>query len=225
MDTNSLLERLRQAVLDGESTAVKELIEKAISQGENPREILDDGLINAMAKVGELFEKREYYVPEMLVSARAMQTGLALLKPHLGKGQAESRGKVVLGTVQGDLHDIGKNLVGIMLEGAGFEIIDIGTDASPERIVQSLVESGAQILGLSALLTTTMLQMTNVVDALKASGLRDSVKVMIGGAPVTQEYAIEIGADGYGEDAIQAVALATRFSGNTSYYARSRPTS
>jgi 5-methyltetrahydrofolate--homocysteine methyltransferase len=158
--------------------------------------------------VGQLFEKGEYFVPEMLLAARAMQTGLAILKPRLINSNHQAAGRVVLGTVQGDLHDIGKNLVGMMLEGAGFEIVDLGTDVNPDRFVEAVQANRPNLVAMSALLTTTMPSMRTTLEALQAAGLRDQVKVMIGGAPVTDTYAGEIGADGYAGDASRAVRLA-----------------
>jgi 5-methyltetrahydrofolate--homocysteine methyltransferase len=173
-----------------------------------PADILNQGMIAAMGEVGRLFEEGEYFVPEMLIAARAMQKGLEILKPHLTEADVQSPGKVAIGTVKGDLHDIGKNLVAMMLEGAAFEVIDLGTDVSPERFIQAVRDRGAQIIAMSALLTTTMPNMKNTIEALKEAGLRDKVKVMIGGAPVTQNYADQIGADGFAEDASRAVAKA-----------------
>lgn len=167
--------------------------------------------MTAMAKVGALFEEGEYFVPELLVAARAMQGGMELLKPLLVAEDVEPIGKVVLGTVKGDLHDIGKNLVGMMLEGAGFEITDLGTDIEADKFVEAVKSTGAQILGMSALLTTTMSNMPSTIEALKQAGLRDSVKIMVGGAPVTQSFAEQIGADGYAPDASQAAKLALSY--------------
>jgi 5-methyltetrahydrofolate--homocysteine methyltransferase len=165
-------------------------------------------MVDSMAEVGRLFEEGEYFVPEMLIAAGAMQSGLALLKPHLIEADIESAGTVAIGTVKGDLHDIGKNLVGMMLEGAGFEIIDLGTDVSPEQFVEAINGSNIDIVGLSALLTTTMPSMKATIDALESAGIRDQVKIMIGGAPVTGEYSETIGADGYAAGASKAVSLA-----------------
>jgi 5-methyltetrahydrofolate--homocysteine methyltransferase len=165
-------------------------------------------MIAAMAKVGQLFEEGEYYVPEMLVSARAMQSGLAILKPLLKEAKVASAGRVAIGTVKGDLHDIGKNLVAMMLEGAGFEIKDMGTDVAPEKFVEAVKTGGVDVVALSALLTTTMTNMKVTVEALKQAGVREKVKVIIGGAPVTDSYAQQIGADGYAPDASKAVSLA-----------------
>jgi 5-methyltetrahydrofolate--homocysteine methyltransferase len=202
-----IIKEIYNGILEGQHKAVEAKVQAALSAGINPKELLDEGMIAAMAEVGRLFEIGEYYVPEMLISARAMQAGLAVLKPHLKEANVQSAGKVAIGTVKGDLHDIGKNLVAMMLEGAGFEIMDLGTDVAPDKFV-SAVQSGANLIALSALLTTTMPNMKAVIEGLKASGLRDQVKVMIGGAPVTDSYAAQIGADGYAPDASRAVNLA-----------------
>lgn len=202
------LKELYQAVVEGDNRAVGQKIEAALSAGVDPAGILNEGMISAMAEVGRLFEEGEYFVPEMLLSARAMKTGLALLRPHLAKANVQSTGKVVIGTVQGDLHDIGKNLVSIMLEGAGFEVIDLGADIPPEAFVKAVRENEADIIAMSALLTTTMPRMKETIDALTNNGIRPAVKVMIGGAPVTEKYAHDIGADGYSPDASRAVAVA-----------------
>ena len=179
-----------------------------MADGVSGEVILKDALIAAMDEVGTRFEQGDFYAPEMLIAARAMQTGLAILKPLLVGGKAESAGKVAIGTVKGDLHDIGKNLVAMMLEGAGFEIIDLGVDVAPQIFVTA-VEEGAQVIGMSALLTTTMSNMGVTIEALKAAGLRDNVKVMVGGAPpVTQEFANQIGADGFASDASSATRMA-----------------
>jgi len=196
-----------KGVLDGDMGTVEKNVKEAINAGNPPGEILQQGLIDAMGEVGRLFEEGEYFVPEMLIAARAMKAGLAILKPHLVDSGVEAVGTVAIGTVKGDLHDIGKNLVAMMLEGAGFEIMDLGTDVSPEKFVTA-VEQGANIIGLSALLTTTMPSMEATINALNAAGLRNKVKVMIGGAPVTSEYSNKIGADGFAPDASQAVSLA-----------------
>ncbi len=201
------------AVLEGDRQAITAAIQEALAQGTDPESILNQGMIAAMAEVGSLFEAGEYYVPEMLISARAMQAGLAVLKPHLVEANVQSAGKVVAGTVKGDLHDIGKNLVCMMLEGAAFEIVDLGSDVPPEKFVEAVRSSGAQIVAMSALLTTTMGSMQTTVEALKAAGLRDQIKVMIGGAPVTETYARQIGADGYATDASRAVSVAKSLMG------------
>jgi len=202
------LENIFNAVLEGDAAGAKAGVSTALAAGLNPETILKDGLIAAMGEVGRLFEENEYFVPEMLVAARAMQAGLTLLKPHLAAGGAVATGKVVIGTVKGDLHDIGKNLVAMMLEGAGFEVVDLGTDVSPEQFVDAVKNQGVGVIAMSALLTTTMPNMKNTIDALVEAGVRDGVKVMIGGAPVTQAYADEIGADGYAPDASRAATLA-----------------
>jgi len=186
-------------------------VQQAMDTGLSADDILKKGLVPAMAEVGRLFEDGEYFVPEMLIAARAMQGGLDLLKPLLISEQVEPVGKVVIGTVKGDLHDIGKNLVSIMMEGAGFEIVDLGTDVPLEKFVNEVKEKKANILAMSALLTTTMTTMPAVIQALQEAGIRDSVKVMVGGAPVTQEFANQIGADGYAPDASQAARLALTY--------------
>jgi len=203
-----IIQSLQESVINGQRTEVESLVRKALEAKLPPEEILNTGLIAAMKEVGARFEAGDYYVPEMLIAARAMQTGLAILKPYLVQGGIESSGKVVIGTVKGDLHDIGKNLVSMMLEGAGFEVTDIGTDATPEKFINAIKASNAKLVGMSALLTTTMSNMKLIIAALKEAGLRDQVKVMIGGAPVTENYAKEIGADGYAPDASRAVTLA-----------------
>jgi len=200
-------ETIFEGILKGDMPAVQEATTAALAEGLPAGEILNEGMIPAMTEVGRLFEINEYYVPEMLIAARAMKAGLAILRPKLVDAGIEPKGKVALGTVKGDLHDIGKNLVSIMVEGAGFEIIDLGVDVSPEAFVKAVRDDGAQAIGLSALLTTTMTSMKTTIDALEEAGIRDQVKVMIGGAPVTQKYADEVGADGYGRDAAAAAKL------------------
>ena len=199
-------ETIYEGILKGNMPAVAEAATKGLDEGVPAEELLNEAMIPAMAEVGRLFEANEYYVPEMLIAARAMKAGLAILRPQLVAAGVEPKGKVALGTVKGDLHDIGKNLVSIMIEGAGFEIMDLGVDVSPEQFLQA-VKDGADAIGLSALLTTTMPSMQATIDGLKEAGLRDKVKVIIGGAPVTQKYADEIGADGYGRDAAAAANL------------------
>jgi len=205
---SSEIEKIFEGILDGNSKLVVEMINQAIEAGVAPASILNDGMIAAMAQVGKLFEEGEYFVPEMLIAARAMQRGLDVLKPFLSEDDVQSPGKVVIGTVKGDLHDIGKNLVAMMLEGAAFEVIDLGTDVSPERFIEAVKTNNAQIIAMSALLTTTMPNMKTTIEALKEVGIRDQVKVLIGGAPITQSYADQIGADGFAEDASRAVAKA-----------------
>jgi 5-methyltetrahydrofolate--homocysteine methyltransferase len=204
----NLLDDLRKNVIDGDLNATQGLVNEALVENIPPEEILMDGLIAAMTEVGRMFENGEFFIPEMLVSARAMKGGLAILRPQLAAANIKAIGKVVIGTVQGDLHDIGKNLVGMMLDGAGFEVIDLGVDVSPEKYVAAVNEYHPDLIGLSALLTTTMPRMKDIVLALQAAGLQDSVKVMIGGAPVTQQYATEIGADMYAQDAASAAQRA-----------------
>jgi 5-methyltetrahydrofolate--homocysteine methyltransferase len=208
VDYQQYLKPIYDAVLDGNAPAAQSGVKAALEAHVPAETILKEGLITAMAEVGRLFEENEYFVPEMLVSARAMQSGLTLLKPLLAESGAEPAGRVVIGTVKGDLHDIGKNLVAMMLEGAGFEVIDLGTDVSPEKFVKAVVENKATIIGMSALLTTTMPSMGTTIKVLEESGLRDRIKVMIGGAPVTDGFARQIGADGYSPDASSAVRLA-----------------
>ena len=204
----SMLDDLRQNVIDGNAPGAQSLVSQALAAGLPPEQILTDGLISAMSEVGRLFEAGEYYVPEMLVAARAMKGGLALLRPGLLAANVKAVGKIVIGTVQGDLHDIGKNLVAMMMEGAGFEVVDLGVDASPSKFVDAVRQHQPDLLGLSALLTTTMPKMKDTIQALTEAGLRGSVKVMIGGAPITERYAREIGADVYAPDASSAATRA-----------------
>jgi len=198
------LSKVRDALVNGKADEVRDMVKKALDEGQEVEKILNEGLIAGMNVVGEKFKRNEFYVPEMLIAARAMKAGMEVLRPILVQKDVKPLGTVVLGTVRGDLHDIGKNLVGMMLEGAGFEIVDLGVDVSPEKFVQTVKEKKAQIVGLSALLTTTMPSMKDVIKALEEEGIRNKVKVMIGGAPVTQSYADEIGADGYAPDAASA---------------------
>lgn len=202
------IQSIFEAILEGEADQVQTNIRAALDAGIEPNLVLNDGMIAAMREVGARFEAGDFYVPEMLISARAMQGGMALLKPHLQQGDVKSSGKVVIGTVKGDLHDIGKNLVALMLEGAGFEIKDLGTDVAAEDFIAALKAEKADILALSALLTTTMPSIKQTIEMVKAAGLRDQVKIMVGGAPVTDEYARLVGADGYSPDASRAVGLA-----------------
>lgn len=204
MDT---LSEIYEAILDGDAQTVEAQTRTALDAGSRPDEILTKALIPAMNEVGELYECGEYFVPEMLVAARAMKAGLAVIKPLLTDSDVEPLGRVAIGTVKGDLHDVGKNLVSMMLEGAGFEIVDLGIDVSPEQFVEA-AQQGADIVAMSALLTTTMTNMEATVKGLEAAGLRERVKVMIGGAPISDEFAQQIGADGYAADAGQATRLA-----------------
>jgi 5-methyltetrahydrofolate--homocysteine methyltransferase len=202
-----VLEAVYEQVIQGKKSEVEALVSQALESGLSPESILNEGLIRAMQEVGARFERAEFYVPEMLVAARAMQSGLALLKPHLVAQGIPTAGKVVIGTVKGDLHDIGKNLVAMMLEGAGYEIVDLGTDVAPEKFAHAVREHGAQFVGMSALLTTTMQNMKSVIEAVEDLGLRQKVRILVGGAPVTEPFAKDIGADGYAPDASRAVAL------------------
>ncbi len=197
--------RIYDGVVAGDIPGVKELVQRAMDGGESAKALLQEALIPAMAEVGRMMKSGELFVPEVLVSARAMQGGLNVLKPQLAAADIQPAGRIALGTVKGDLHDIGKNLVAMMMEGAGFEVIDLGTDVAPERFVAAVTERGANIIGMSALLTTTMSNMKKTIEALKEAGVRDRVKVLIGGAPVTQRDAEQIGADGYAPDASSAV--------------------
>lgn len=203
-----IMQEIYNGILEGDNKTVPMKVQAALDAGIEPSQILNEAMVAAMAEVGRLFEEGEYFVPEMLISARSMQAGLAVLKPRLVEANVKSAGTVVAGTVKGDLHDIGKNLVCMMLEGAGFEIKDLGTDVSPEKFVAAVQAGGIDIVALSALLTTTMPNMKVTIEALKQAGLRDQVKVIIGGAPVTESYAQQIGADGYSPDASRAVNLA-----------------
>jgi len=201
------LKSIYQNVLDGQVDEVLSGVKAALAAGVAPNSILNEALIAAMSEVGRLFEEGEYFVPDMLISARAMQAGLEILKPKLVAAGVEPIGKVVLGTVKGDLHDIGKNLVGMMLGGAGFEVVDLGVDVAPEKFVAALGPD-VDLLGLSALLTTTMPGLENTIQAVKTANLSYKVKIMVGGAPVTADYAQKIGADGFAKDAGQAVTVA-----------------
>ena len=193
----AIIDDINAAMQKGKAKQVKQLIPQALEEGIPAQEILNKGLLDAMSVVGEKFKNNEVFVPEVLVAARAMNAGTALLKPYLSADSSASVGKACIGTVEGDLHDIGKNLVRMMLEGKGLEVIDLGVDVSPEKFVETVQNEGVQLVCCSALLTTTMPSIGKVVEALKAAGLRDSVKVMVGGAPVTPEYAESIGADAY----------------------------
>jgi len=202
------LEPIYQAVLDGDAKGAEAAVKAALAAHVPAEDILQKACIPAMGEVGRLFEEGEKFVPEMLISARAMQTAVKLLKPLLAQANVQSAGKVIVGTVQGDLHDIGKNLVSMMMEGSGFEVVDLGTDVTPAKFVDAVRQHKPQIMGMSALLTTTMPSMKNCIAALKEAGLRDQVQVLIGGAPVTQAYADQIGADGYAPDASSAARKA-----------------
>lgn len=199
---------LYEAVVNGDAATAVAEVNNMIERGTPSRAILEDNLIPAMSEVGRLFEDNEYFVPELLIAARAMQEGMKILNPLLKASGVAKAGYVIIGTVQGDLHDIGKNLVASMLEGGGFEVIDLGVDVPAEKFVEEAKKKEGTIICLSALLTTTMPQMRGVIDSLKQAGIRDSIKIMIGGAPVTEDFAQEIGADGYSDNASAAVQLA-----------------
>jgi 5-methyltetrahydrofolate--homocysteine methyltransferase len=198
---------LYQAILEGQREVAKEKVEQGLAEGMAPGDVLDV-MVNAMGEVGRLFEEGEYFVPEMLIAARAMKTGMEILKPRLVDADIQPAGTIIAGTVKGDLHDIGKNLVCMMLEGAGFQVVDLGSDVSPQAFVEAVKEHKPDFLAMSALLTTTMPNMQTTIDALQEAGVRDQVKVLIGGAPITDAYAEKIGADGYATDASRAVKLA-----------------
>ncbi len=208
---SNIMDRIKTAVEDRKRNEIQNLVNEAIADGIPAETIINEALIAAMDVVGRRFSSGEIFVPEMLVSALTMKMGLDIVKPLLVGSEGASRGTILMGTVKGDLHDIGKNIVIMMLEGAGFNVVDLGVDATVEKVVDKVEEFKPEILGLSALLTTTMPEMQNVIQALKERGLRDKVKVMVGGAPVDTKFAEKIGADGYGEDAAQAVELARKF--------------
>jgi 5-methyltetrahydrofolate--homocysteine methyltransferase len=201
----AILEQLADAIINGKRDDAKSLTERALTDKIDAKRILDEGLIKGMGVVGEKFKANEFYVPELLVAARAMHAAMDVLKPIIAQKGIQPVGRAVIGTVRGDLHDIGKNLVAMMLEGAGFQVIDLGVDVAPEKFVEAAKENNAQIIAMSALLTTTMVNMKEVVAALQQAGAKGKHKVMIGGAPITQEYADQIGADGYAPDAASAV--------------------
>ena len=202
------VENIKNAVVVGKHNEIEGLVQSAIDEGLPPETVINDGLIAAMDVVGQRFSNNEIYVPEMLVCAVTMKKGLELIKPLLKSDEAKAKGTILMGTVKGDLHDIGKNLVIMMLEGAGFKVVDLGVDMTVEKVIEQVETIEPDILGLSALLTTTMPEMKNVIEALKEKGLRDSVKVIVGGAPLDAGFAEKIGADGFGRDAADAVRLA-----------------
>lgn len=203
---NAILDQVFEGVVNGQREIVEQKVNEALSSGMDPAAILNEGMIPAMSEIGRRFEEGECYVPEMLVAARAMQSGMGLLKPYLQSKKVQSRGKVAIGTVKGDLHDIGKNLVGMMLEGAGFEIQDLGTDVPAERFVEA-ARSGANVIAMSALLSTTMIKMKDVTEALAQADLPHKTFVIVGGAPLTESFANSIGADGFAPDASRAVSV------------------
>lgn len=202
------LKKLHDAILDGDATAAHEITEKALAAGVEPMRLVNDYMIPAMGEVGRRFECNEFFVPELLIAARAMKSALGLVRPLLAASGAQPAGRVAVGTVKGDLHDIGKNLVAAMLEGGGFEVVDLGVNVTPDTFIAAVKSKNANIVAMSALLTTTMPSMKSTIEAFKQAGLRDQVKILIGGAPITQKYADEIGADGYSDNAVTAVALA-----------------
>jgi corrinoid protein of di/trimethylamine methyltransferase len=204
------LDKLYQAVLDGDAKTAVSVTQQALAEQADPLELISKAMVPAMNEVGRRYEQEEYFVPELLLSARAMKGSMELLRPLLADRGAQPVGRVAIGTVQGDLHDIGKNLVASMLEGGGFEVVDLGTDVPPKKFIDAIEQEHIQIVALSALLTVTMASMKKTIDALRDAGVRDRVKVMVGGAPVTQQYADEIGADGYSDNASAAVAVARR---------------
>jgi 5-methyltetrahydrofolate--homocysteine methyltransferase len=207
------MEAIKNAVIGGKHAEIKALVTQALDAGLDPNTIINDALIAAMDVVGTDFGSGKIFVPEMLVAALTMKSGLAIVKPRLAAGEGQSRGTVIMATVKGDLHDIGKNLVSMMLEGAGFKVLDLGVDLSVEKLIDQVKAIQPDILGLSALLTTTMPEMQKVIGELKTQGLRDKVKVLVGGAPLDRTFAEKIGADGYGANAAEAVELARRFAG------------
>ena len=210
-----IFEELADEVQKGNSESVEELTKKALSQDISAEDILNNGLVAGMNIVSEKFKNNEIFIPEVLISAKSMYSGLGIIKPLLAEANVQSKGKVVIGTVKGDLHDIGKNIVAMLLQGAGFDVVDLGADVPKEKFLEFVKNEGADILGMSALLTTTMIYMKETIEALKNAGLRENVKVIIGGAPVTESYAAQIDADGYAPDAASAVDLTKRLLGET----------
>ena len=202
------LKKIAESLIQGNVSQIRKLIQEAIDDGQDTGMILQEGLIAGMNVIGDRFKMNEIYIPEVLIAARAMKEGMVLLRPLIAREEIKNAGAIVLGTVKGDLHDIGKNLVGMMLEGAGFDVIDLGIDVDPEKFMEATKENNASIIGLSCLLTTTMAAMEDVIFSINNSQLNAKVKIMIGGAPITQKYADEIGADGYAPDAARAVDLA-----------------
>jgi len=205
---NETLNEISENVQSGRAPQVKELVQKAVDDGVDIQEILNDGLVSGMSLIGEKFKNNEVYVPEVLIAARAMHAGMDIVKPKLAESGVKAKGTAVVGTVKGDLHDIGKNLVCMMLEGAGFEVVDVGVNVEPDTFVSEIQKNDADIVGMSALLTTTMGAMQTNIEAFKEAGVYDNVKILVGGAPVTQSYADEIGAHGYSDDAASAVDVA-----------------
>lgn len=210
---SEILEKISTAILEGDADSTPALAQKAIDQGIAPKTILDDGMVVGMNEVGARFRRGDMFVPEVLMSADAMQAGLGVLRPLLARAGVKMLGTVLLGTVKGDLHDIGKNLVGMMCEGAGFDVIDLGFNVPPEKFIDAIKEHQPDIVGMSALLTTTMRSMGHTIKAIEEAGLRDQIKIMVGGAPVDRDFAERIGADGYGSNAVAGSEQAKRFVG------------
>ena len=210
---SEIFEKLSTAILEGDSEKTPKLVERGLKQGHTPKELLDNGLIVGMDEVGARFKRGDMFVPEVLMSADSMAAGMIILRPLLVESGVELLGKIVMGTVKGDLHDIGKNLVSMMCEGSGFEIIDIGFNVEPEKFIQAIKEHQPQIVGMSAMLTTTMRAMGHTIKAISEAGLRDQVKIMVGGAPVDKEFSERIGADGYGSNAPSGSDLAKQLVG------------
>jgi 5-methyltetrahydrofolate--homocysteine methyltransferase len=210
---SAIYEQLSTIVIEGDASKAPDLVQKGLDEGLEPKELLDNGLIVGMSEVGVRFKRGDMFVPEVLMSAETMHAGLQVLRPQLAASGAKFMGNIVMGTVKGDLHDIGKNLVGMMCEGAGFEVVDLGFNVEPEKFVAAIKEHQPDIVGMSALLTTTMRAMGYTIKAIEEAGLRDSVKIMVGGAPVDAEFAERIGADGYGSNAVAGQELAKQFAG------------
>jgi 5-methyltetrahydrofolate--homocysteine methyltransferase len=211
--SDTVFSPLAQGIIDGDKNIVLEEVQRCLTENVSPQSIMDDHLVRGMSEVGRLFEEGEYFVPELMMSAHAMQEAMKVLNPLLTNSGVQKIGRVVIGTVKGDFHDIGKNLVAAMLEGGGFEVVDLGVDVSPEKFTEATRQQTGTLVAMSALLTTTMPQMKNVIEKLEAEGLRNTSKVIIGGAPVTSEFAKQIGADGYSDNASTAVTLVKSFFG------------
>jgi 5-methyltetrahydrofolate--homocysteine methyltransferase len=210
---SDLYERISTVIMEGDAEKAPVLVQKGLEQGMAPKDILDNGMVVGMNEVGARFKRGDMFVPEVLMSADAMQAGLQILRPHLAATGVKMIGKIVIGTVKGDLHDIGKNLVGMMCEGAGFDVIDLGFNVPPEKFIEAIKQNQPEIVGMSALLTTTMRAMGHTIKAIEEAGLRDQVKIMVGGAPVDRDFADRIGADGYGSNAVAGSEVAKRFVG------------
>ena len=212
-ETQQIFNQIADSLEGGNAQSVKDLTEKALAQNIGVETILNQGLVAGMNRVGDKFKKNEIFIPEVLIAARAMKSGMEIIKPLLAQAKVKSRGKIIIGTVKGDLHDIGKNIVSMMLEGSGFDVVNMGTDVSIDQILEHVRTSKPDVVGLSALLTTTMVMMKDVIDTLEKNDLRKSVKVIVGGAPITQAYADEIRADGYAPDAASSVDLVRKLLG------------